>query len=153
MIGRRALLWLPAAGLLRAGVDDEIRDVLAVIASALADSNLLNVFEQFDPETPQLAQLRAHLEALTAQAAVASSIVVLQGERQGDRYTATLDWSMEIRPYAVGARLERRRERMPCAFRNQGRKWRITLLEPVAFFAPLKLAAGAGPQAPPSRWA
>jgi hypothetical protein len=153
MIARRALLWISAAGLCSATVDEEIRDVLAVIASALADSNLLNVFAQFDRDTPNLALLRAHLEALTAQAAVASSIIVLEGNQEGDRYMAALDWSMEIRPYAVGAKLERRRERIQCAFRKQRRKWRITTLAPVAFLAPLKLAADAGPQALPNRWA
>jgi hypothetical protein len=153
MIARRAFLLLPAVRLLRAAVDEEIRDVLAVIASALADNNLLNVFAQFDPGMPQLSELRAHLEALTAQAAVASSIVVLEGAQEEDRYEAALDWMMEIRPLAVGARLEHRRERVRCSFRKQRRKWRITSLEPVAFFAPLKPTASAAQRAPHIPWA
>ena len=153
MIPRRAVLLLPAARLLRAGVDEEIRDVLAVIASALADNNLLNVFAQFDPAMPDLALLRTHLEALTAQAAVASSVVVAEGAQEEDRYNAVLDWMMEIRPFAVGAKLERRRERVRCSFRKERRKWRITALEPVAFFAPLKPSANAAPPAPPIPWA
>jgi hypothetical protein len=153
MIARRSLLLLSVAGLLPAAVDDEIRDVLAVIASALAESNLLNVFAQFDPDMPQFPELRAHLEALAAQATIASSVVVIEGEQAENRYTAALDWMMEIRPLAVGAKLQQRRERVRCTFRKTGRKWRIVSLEPIAFFAPLNSAAGVVRPAPPIRWA
>ena len=153
MIARRALWLLPCAGLLRAAVDDEIRDVLAVIAAALADSNLLNVFAQFDRDMPQLPLLRSHLQALTAEASVASSILVIEGSQEQDRYHAVLDWIMELRPAAVGGKLERRRAQVRCSFGKQGRRWRITALEPVAFFAPLKQGASAARPASAIEWA
>jgi hypothetical protein len=144
MIARRAVLGLPLALGATAAVDEDIRDVLAVIASALAESNLLNVFAQFDPSMEGLPLLRRHLEALTVEAEVASSIVVLEGAQEGDRYTAVLDWIMEIRPSAAGGgRSSRRRERVRCAFRKLKRKWKITALEPLAFFEPLTPAADA----------
>lgn len=151
MIARRTVLAFPLALRATAAVDEDIRDVLAVIASALAESNLLHVFAQFDPEMEGLAVLRRHLETLTGQAAVASSIVVLEGAQEEDRYAAVLDWIMEIRPLAGVGGASRRRERVRCAFRKLKRKWKISALEPLAFFEPLKPAAGAAPPASRTR--
>jgi hypothetical protein len=136
-VRRRELLLGAFLGpALDAATDDEIRDVLALIASALAEANPAGLFEQFDPGMPELPTLRSHLEALMTHANVLSSIELVEGAGDGGNYTADLDWILEIRPKPETGPLERRRERIKCAFRKQKRRWRVVSLAPVSFFAP-----------------
>jgi hypothetical protein len=148
MCTRRFLIALVPAALIRAAADDEIRDLLALIASALAEADLRRVFDQFDPDMPELPTLRAHLEALTTQANVLSSIVVVESVEEEGACRADLDWVMEIRSKNVTGFIEQRRALVKCAFRKVKRKWRIVGLSPVSFFAPVSRAAGAPRQAP-----
>jgi hypothetical protein len=137
MISRRELLLLVALpSALRGAISEEIRDVFALVASALAEGNPANLMEQFDTAMPEYRDLRSSLEALTAHAWVASSIRV--DSEQGDEksYSVELDWLMEIRPRGFRAQVERRRETVRCTLRKRRRRWLITAIGPISFFAP-----------------
>ncbi len=125
-------MLLAAAGFGAESVDD----VFTSLAAYLSDGNAASFMKRFDPAMSGYAALDANVRALVDNANVGSSVLIT-GEEGDDRSrTVELDWDMEIAPLTPGNGAERRRQTVTCKLERRGKKWVITALAPVEFFAP-----------------
>jgi hypothetical protein len=97
---------------------------------------------------PELAKLRSHLMSLVTRGQALSSIEVIESAGSESAYTAALDWILEIRSRSESGAMERRRGRVDVRLAKHEKRWRITSLTPVDFFAPPKPAASASAPSP-----
>ena len=132
-----ATIWLGA----QAGShpDDEtgaIWDLLTQVASALSRGNLTEFLDSFDRSLPGYQTLEANATALLREYEVQSSIELLSEETSGAARTVELDWFLQLEEQRDAGAVTRRRERVHCRLEKRGKKWKITGIEPLAFFAP-----------------
>lgn len=145
---RRRLLWAcraaAGAALWQGGVvlrADEAQDVWTVLtdaASALSEGSAMRFLALFDRSMPDYRMLEANVTALVNQDRVQSSIELLSDEGDSTTRTVELDWFLQVVEQQDTAGLARRRERVRCRLAKRGKKWLITSIEPLAFFAPLR---------------
>ncbi len=135
---RRALLVAFAVFPLRADDAQQIWDLFTQLASALSEGNTDTFLQPFDHAMPGYEDLRAEVTALLAQSQVKSSIELLSDEGDDRARTVEWDWFLEIVGQQDSPTITRRRERVRCRLVKQKKKWRITSIEPLAFFAPPK---------------
>jgi hypothetical protein len=133
---RRALLSLPLAFRLRADSAADVWDLFTSLASALSDSNVSGFMGAFDPAMPVFQQLRDNVTALVREVQVQSSIEILKNEGDDRGREVELDWLMDLVQAESGAASARREQNVSARLGKTGAKWRITSIEPVAFFAP-----------------
>ena len=103
----------------------EEMEVFRAVSEALANRDADAFLEQFDPKMTQYDTLRDEIRDLTGQAQEIGStidVITLYGNR------LELDWLLKI------DNGEPRRQIVKCQIEKQGKKWRITELEPVEFF-------------------
>lgn len=82
------------------------------------------------------AALREDISALTAHRRIASSVAVGLIEGGPERWTASVDWLLELTPKLDPGPVERRRQTVRVSARKRGKRWRIVDFEPTGFFAP-----------------
>lgn len=114
----------------------EIWDLLTQVASALSRGNLTEFLDGFDRSLPGYQTLEANAAALLREYEVQSSIEVLNEETSGAARTVELDWFLQLEEQRDAGAVTRRRERVHCRLEKRGKKWKITGIEPLAFFAP-----------------
>jgi hypothetical protein len=132
-----ATLWLDAqAGSRPEDEAREIWDLLTRLAAALSQANLTEFLEAFDRSMTGYQRLRANVAALVGQYEVQSSIEVLRDEGDAAARTVELDWFLQLEEQRDAGAVTRRRERVHCRLEKRGKKWKITAIEPLAFFAP-----------------
>lgn len=85
---------------------------------------------------PDYQKLVNYIGALTAGFDIVCSIDVLSNQGDDRARAVDLDWLLQLT--ARGSPVARRRERVKCRLERRGKKWKITSLDPVAFFAPPK---------------
>jgi hypothetical protein len=124
--------------LLRADEAQDVWNVLTEAASALSEANAKSFLALFDRSMPDYGMLEANVNALLNQDQVQSSIELLSEEGDSTIRMVELDWFLQVVEQQDTAGLARRRERVRCRLAKRGRKWIITSIEPVAFFAPLR---------------
>ena len=110
-------------------------EVFRGASEALANLDADAFLDQFDPKMPQFDKLRDEIRDLigTAQE-IGSTIDVISDEGvihedEAQKRMLELDWLLKI------DNDEPRRQIVKCQVEKQGKKWRITALEPVEFFA------------------
>jgi hypothetical protein len=113
----------------------EIWDVLTRVAAALSEGNLTQFLEAFDRSMAGYQTLEANVAALLGQYEVQSSIELLREEAGGAARTVDLDWFLQLEEQRDAGAVTRRRERVRCRLEKRGKKWKITAIEPLAFFA------------------
>jgi hypothetical protein len=148
-MSRRGLLFALVFPLCAPLYGDDAQDVWGLLteeASALSEGNTQAFLAGFDPSMPGYEMLRMNVSALLEQNQVQSSIELLSEEAIGGMRTVDLDWFLQIVEQQDTGGLTRRRERVRCRVAKQGKKWRITALEPISFFAPPVGGAGEQPQ-------
>jgi hypothetical protein len=133
---RRGLLFAMLAAALRADDAQDVWDLFTQMASALSEGNAVQFLAAFDRSMAGYQALEANVSALLRQAEVQSSIEVLSDAGDGVSRSVELDWFLQIVEQQDAAGSTRRRERVRCKLAKQGKKWRITALGPLAFFAP-----------------
>jgi len=133
---RRALLLIPVAASLRADSAQQVWDLFTSMAAALSAGDASAFLSAFDAAMPGYEALRAGVTALLREAEVQSSIELVEEAGDDGSRAVELDWLVHIVDRQDGAVAERRRERVKCRVENSGRKWRVTSLEPLQFFAP-----------------
>jgi hypothetical protein len=126
------------AGMLLADASAEVRDLLRDAAGAMAEGNARRFLSFVDPSLPGYARLGRDVTALIEQYEVTSAIEPLSDEGDEQSRTLQLDWYLQIRTRDLTGVLERRRQAIKCRVEKRGKKWRITALEPLEFFAPPK---------------
>jgi len=100
-------------------------EVFRAVTEALANQDADAFLNQFDPKMPQYEKLRDEMQDLFGAAQeIGSTIDVITME--GDKLE--LDWLLKI------DNAEPRRQIVKCQVEKQGKKWKITALDPVEFF-------------------
>lgn len=133
-----ALLAVAGAALW-ADAHSEVLELLGNAASALADYNVPKFMESFDKEMPDYDKLKDSATALTNQAEVTSGIEPVKDEGDDAKRSVDLDWYMQVRSLAPDGPIITRRQIVHCELRRDGKRWKITTISPIEFFAPAKL--------------
>jgi hypothetical protein len=103
-------------------------DLLQAAGEALASQDAKAFLDQFDENMPGYAKLRDEVQELVAINATASTVDIITDEGDDKKRALSLDWVLKIgdeRP---------RRQIVQCTVEKQGKKWKITAVEPVEFF-------------------
>ena len=103
----------------------EQMEVFRAVSEALANQDTGAFLEQFDPKMPQYEKLRDEIQDLFGAAREIGStidVITMEGNR------LELDWLLKIDNSAP------RRQIVKCRVERQGKKWKITSLDPVEFF-------------------
>ena len=74
------------------------------------------------------ATLRDEIESLLSAAEVGSAIEIVTDEGDDQKRTLELDWVLEITDQ------QPKRAILKCTIARQGKKWKITALDPIEFF-------------------
>lgn len=109
------------------------------VSTNIADipaANARKFMEAFDPAMPGYAQLRDNVLALEQGADVESGVDLVKNEGDDRVRTIAVDWSMNLVSHETNVTAVQRRQTVTCQLEKQGKKWRITSLEPREFFAP-----------------
>jgi hypothetical protein len=133
---RRALFLTPLAACLAADPAQEVLDLVTGMAASLSAGNVKAFLAAFDPAMPAYEKLRANVTALVAQVEVESFVDVAGDEGDAQRRTVELNWRMRLKRNSDATASPGRDRRIKCSVAKQGRKWRITSLDAVEFFAP-----------------
>jgi hypothetical protein len=134
---RRAILLAACAAVrMRADAADEAWSVISSIASALVEGNLSDFMGSFDPAMPGYDELSANVNGLLGEFVPESSIDPLKNDGDDRSRTLELDWRLTLVDQQNDAASTNREQTVVCRLAKQGRKWRITALQPVSFFAP-----------------
>jgi murein L,D-transpeptidase YcbB/YkuD len=122
---------LIVAGLMAVGQNrpPEQMEVFRLVSEALANQDAEAFLDQFDPKMPQYEKLRNEIQDLFGMAQeIGSTVDVTMDEGDELKRTLELDWLLKIDTD------EPRRQIVKCQVEKQGKKWKITALEPVDFF-------------------
>ena len=112
-------------------------DVVATMAAALAEPNDAAFMKPISKSFEQHDLMERQVRALIQTNAIVSSISPIANEGDDKRRTLEVDWYLEIQPQSTGASLTQRRESVKLTLVKTGKRWMITSLSPVAFFAPV----------------
>lgn len=133
---RRACLLTPLAlRALRGGAADEVYELVADLAAALAEDNADAFLSRLAPEFDDRQTVELNIRALVQQNEVLSAITPLTQSGDDQKRTATVDWYLEIKNRA-DSHITRRRENVTLHVQRHGKKWRVHHLEPGAHFTP-----------------
>jgi hypothetical protein len=103
----------------------EQMEVFRAVTEALANQDADAFLDQFDPKMPQYDKLRDEIQDLFGMAQeIGSTIDVITS----DGNKLELDWLLKIDNNNA------RRQIVKCQVEKQGKKWKITALDPVEFF-------------------
>lgn len=114
----------------------ETWDVVATLAAALAEPNDAAFMKPVSKSFEQHGLIQRYVTALVQTNEIVSSISPLMNKGDEKQRTLQVDWYMEIQPRSPGGLLSRRHETVKLALVKIGKRWMITALSPVEFFAP-----------------
>jgi len=107
----------------------EQMEVFRAVTEALANQDADAFLEQFDAKMPQYEKLRDEIQELFGVAQeIGSTVDSITDEGDDRKRTLELDWLLKI------DNNDPRRQIVKCQVEKQGKKWKITALEPVEFF-------------------
>jgi hypothetical protein len=98
------------------------------VAADLAQNNPSEFLDHFDRNMTGYATLRDEIEALLGAAEVGSAIEIVTDEGDDQKRVLELDWLLEVTDQ------QPKRGIVKCSIARQGKKWKITALEPLEFF-------------------
>ena len=104
-------------------------EVFRDIAEALANRDADAFLDQFDRQMPDYETLRAEIrELLAVTQEIGTTVDVISDEGDEQKRSLELDWVLKLDTAAP------RRQIVKCQIQKQGKKWKITRMEPVVFF-------------------
>jgi len=104
-------------------------EVFRDIAEALANRDAEAFLDQFDRKMPDYETLRAEIrELLAVIQEIGTTIDVISDEGDEQKRSLELDWVLKFDTD------DPRRQIVKCRAEKQGKKWKITALDPVEFF-------------------
>jgi hypothetical protein len=112
----------------------EQMEVFRNVSEALANRDADAFLDQFDRKMPEYDKLRDEIQELFGMAQeIGSTVDVITDEGvthedEGQKRMLELDWLLKIDNDGP------RRQIVKCQVEKQGKKWKITALEPVEFF-------------------
>src|SRR5579862_6234968 len=116
----------------------QVFDLFSKIASALADNDATTFAGALDPDMPHFSDFRAELNALVGEADVTSSVEVMTDTGDDTHREAELDWVLHITGKSDSHAVEERHKAVKFRLERKGKKWKITSIDPMDFFAPPK---------------
>ena len=130
---RTALLLISMVAFADSAAD--VVNVFSAAAEALTNDDSAAFLDQFDRNMPEYAALRGNIEGLLAAYEVGSTIEVVTDEGTDEKRMVSLDWLLVTsEKNAVNGTQQTRRHIVKCTLERQGKRWRITALDPVDFF-------------------
>ena len=111
-------------------------DVVATLAAALAEPNDAGFMKPIAKSFDQHDRIERLVRALIQTNDVVSSISPIMNEGDDKQRTLEVDWYMEIQPQTAGGTQTRRHESIKLTLTKTGKRWMITALAPIEFFAP-----------------
>lgn len=126
----RSLIFLAIAGLVFGQERPPAQmEVFRNVSEALANRDAEAFLDQFDRKMPQYEKLRDEIQELFGLTQeIGSTIDVITDEGDDSKRMLQLDWLLKIDVQ------EPKRQIVKCQVEKQGKKWKITALEPVDFF-------------------
>jgi murein L,D-transpeptidase YcbB/YkuD len=126
----RSLIFLAVAGLVFGQERPPAQmEVFRNVSGALANRDAEAFLDQFDRKMPQYEKLRDEIQELFGLTQeIGSTIDVITDEGDNSKRMLQLDWLLKIDVQ------EPKRQIVKCQVEKQGKKWKITALEPVEFF-------------------
>jgi len=104
-------------------------EVFRDIAEALANRDADAFLDQFDRQMPGYEKLRDEIrELLAVTQEIGTTVDVISDEGDEQKRSLELDWVLKFDTE------DPRRQIVKCRAEKQGKKWKITALEPVEFF-------------------
>ena len=104
-------------------------EVFRAASEALANRDTLAFLDQFDSKMPQYEKLGDQIQELFGVAQeLGSTVDVITDDGDDEKRTMELDWLLKI------DNGDPRRQIVKCQVEKQGKKWKITALDPVEFF-------------------
>ena len=137
-LNRRTLLLTLLAPLARADEAGEVYDVFAELATSLSASDAAGFMRPFESSMSGYDELRRNVTALCSQSEVTSSVGVVDETGDKNAQAVELDWLLQVRTNDSTGGFVRRREIVKCRLERKGKRWKITSLEPIPFFAPIR---------------
>jgi hypothetical protein len=122
-----------------ADTHDDVVDLIASAAAALADVNVPQFMAAFDKDMPGYENLKGAVTALTNHAEVTSAIEPFKDEGDDTKRSVDLDWYLQVRSLVQDGPIVTRRQVIHCELRKEKQRWKIVSIKPVEFFAPAKL--------------
>jgi hypothetical protein len=124
-----ASLLVTASGLVAQERPAPQMEVFRDIAEALANRDADAFLDQFDRKMPGYETLRDEIQELLAVTQeIGTTVDVISDEGDEQKRSLELDWVLTIDTE------DPRRQIVKCRAEKQGKKWKITALEPVEFF-------------------
>jgi hypothetical protein len=136
MLRRALLLLIPLTACAAADPAQEILDRVTGMAASLSAGDVHGFMDAFDPAMPGYGKLRDYITGLAEQGTVESFVDVAEDEGNDRSRKVDLDWRLRIKRERDATAAAPRERRLKCRFEKQGKKWRVTALDPVDFFAP-----------------
>ena len=131
---RTALLLLISTVALADSTAD-VLNVFSAAAEALTNDDSSAFLDNFVRNMPEYAALRSNIEGLLAAYEVGSTIEVVTDEGDDEKRTVALDWLLVTsEKNVVNGDQQTRRRVVKCSLARQGKRWRITALDPIDFF-------------------
>ena len=118
--------------------EQEIWDLFTGMAAALSAGNAEEFLGAFNHAMPGYDSLETEVTALLLENEVRSSIELISNDGDSTARAVALDWSMQIVDMQDAGSVTQRRDPVRCQLVKQKKKWRITSLAPLNFFAPPK---------------
>lgn len=131
-IARRTLLAL----LVAPAVADEIRDLLASMATDLSAGNFAGFIAATSKTMPRREQLRQWLAGMTSTYDVNNTVAVVSSSGDDKQHEAQVDWYLAGRSTVDNAIRVQRRETLKVNFVREGKRWRVAAIDPLEFFNP-----------------
>jgi hypothetical protein len=139
---RRRLFLLLVAATAWAGVEQDVSDLVAAMASGLSEGNAAAFLKAVDASLPGYESFAANVRGLVAQNALSSSIEIVKQDGDDRGRNLELDWLLEITGTDGNRNFVRRRERVKVGLERRKGRWRVTAIEPRGFFAPTGVGGG-----------
>jgi hypothetical protein len=134
---RRCLIFGGAfAAGLRADAAGDAWNLMASMATSLADGDSVTFLSAFDPAIPHWAELQANVYALLRLAVVETSIDLVNNEGDDSTRRLETDWLLMIKLRSGLVAPIRRQQRVRCRVEKQGRRWRVAAFDPLSLFQP-----------------
>ena len=112
--------------------------VLKDASRALQARNAARFLSYFDRKrSAGYPEIESSVVALTRQADIASSIQVSAWKQDGDEYTGTVDWILQLTLISAPGEVQTRRERIKVRMAKPKNRWKIVALTPESFLRPL----------------
>lgn len=149
MTRREAIAVLGAPALLKADAESDVWEVLASMAASLSEDDVPGFLQPVDRNMPGYGDLSTNLNAMILEVNVRSMISPISNEGNESERTLQVDWELHMYPRGNQsplstqnnsqgdiARMQTREQPVTLRFRKPGKKWRVTKIDPIAFFAP-----------------